>query len=67
MLTSAYIDNELGNNGTTESLFNVDGLKLTQDDVYTYTFGAPNWGFKVEPSSVVSDQQVDDLWSSFHV
>ena len=46
MLTSAYIDNELGNNGTTESLFNVDGLKLTQDDVYTYTFGAPNWGFE---------------------
>lgn len=27
----------------------------------------PNWEFKGHPSSVVSGQQVDDLWSSFRV
>lgn len=45
MLTSAYIDNQLGEDGTTDSLFGIEDLNLTQDDVYTYTFGAPNWGF----------------------
>ena len=45
MLTSAYIDNQLGEDGTTDSLFGIEDLNLTQGDVYTYTFGAPNWGF----------------------
>lgn len=64
MLTSAYIDNELGNNGTTESLFNVDGLKLTQDDVYTYTFGAPNWGFKENTRESSGDKKT--VYNNIH-
>lgn len=38
----AYLDDMLDENGTTEQLFGIEGLRLNQKDIYSYTFGAPH-------------------------
>ena len=40
-LTAAYLDNEL-ESGSTDALLGVEGVRLSADHIYAYTFGAPN-------------------------
>ena len=41
-LAIAYLDDMLDEDGQTDQLFGVEGLRLNQKDIYAYTFGAPH-------------------------
>ena len=38
----AYLDDMLDENGNSDQLFGIEGLRLNQKDIYAYTFGAPH-------------------------
>lgn len=40
-LTAAYLD-DMMTDGHTDSLFGLEGVKLSASDIYAYTFGSPN-------------------------
>ena len=72
MLTSAYIDNQL-DDGSTDSLFGIEKLRLKKEDIFTYTFGAPNWAYETNAGTVTENTETDKneftpypLYSNIH-
>ena len=72
MLTSAYIDNQL-DDGSTNSLFGIEKLRLKKEDIFTYTFGAPNWAYETNAGTVTENTETDKneftpypLYSNIH-
>ena len=66
MLTTAYIDDMLDENGKTSSLFGIDGLCLDKDDIYTYAFGTPNWGHTDNTRVNGAESEKKDIYNNIH-
>lgn len=73
MLTSAYLDKTLDEKGTTNRMFDVEGLNITNKDIYTYTFGTPNWAYETNAGTVTENTETgkqeftpNPLYSNIH-
>lgn len=68
MLTTAYIDDTLGETGATNSLYGIEGLSITKDDIYTYAFGTPNWGHisNTRVDSEDPESEKKDIYNNIH-